>query len=87
MLQLFYREQLQNLLSRYSSLPRDLLGEDQEERAKDILNDYYQLNQFSFFRRISQEIQGIELWKFYYEIFGIEELYNSVVHDMQELNQ
>ncbi|TQE91467.1 hypothetical protein [Ureibacillus terrenus] len=58
-----------------------------EESAKDILKDYYKLNQIYFFRWISQEIQGIEMWKFLYEIFGIEELYQSVVHDMQELNQ
>ncbi|MED3660542.1 hypothetical protein [Ureibacillus terrenus] len=80
---LYYREQLQDLLGRYALLGEEFL----EESAKDILKDYYKLNQIYFFRWISQEIQGIEMWKFLYEIFGIEELYQSVVHDMQELNQ
>lgn len=85
-LQLFYREQIQDLLGRYASL-EDLKKKEEQKKAKEILKDYYQLNQYYFFKRISQEIQGIEMWKFYYETFGIDELYLSVVHDMHELNQ
>lgn len=50
------------------------------------MKDYYKLNQHFFFDRVSLEIQGLELWKFYQNTLGVKELYHAVQEDMRELN-
>lgn len=83
MLQYYYRDQLQELKSLYSGLTEI----NKEEQAKCVLEKYYNLNQHFFFDRITNEIQGMELWKFYQKIMDTKILYSSVKADMQELNQ
>lgn len=80
-LQLYYREELQELMGRYARLD-DVAHPD----AENILNEFYTLNQYFFFKRVSQEIQGRELWEFYYRVFDIDNLLTAVQHDMNELN-
>lgn len=90
-LQLFYRDELQELMGRYArvgELGASQLSSRKETitRAKKILKDYYKLNQHFFFDRVSLEIQGLELWKFYQNTLGVKELYHAVQEDMRELN-
>ncbi|HDR7509383.1 TPA: hypothetical protein QCX55_002186 [Bacillus toyonensis] len=82
-LQYYYRDQLQEILVQYSNLTKFT---DKKE-AKRVLDSYYNLNQHFFFDRITNEIQGMELWNFYQKIMGIKELHASVREDMKELNQ
>lgn len=83
LLQYYYRDQLQELLVQYSNLTEFT---DKKE-AKRVLDSYYNLNQHFFFDRITNEIQGMEMWNFYQKIMGIKELHASVREDMKELNQ
>lgn len=86
-LQYYYREELQEIIGRYARLE---LTEDcklDEANARKILNDYYNLNQFVFFKRISQEKQGMEMWNFYLETIGINTLYEDASKDVAELHQ
>ncbi|PFA10290.1 hypothetical protein COA08_10240 [Bacillus cereus] len=83
LLQYYYRDQMQELLVQYSNLT-DLTD---KKESKKVLDSYYNLNQHFFFDRITNEIQGMELWGFYQKIMGIKELHTSVREDMKELNQ
>lgn len=86
-LQYYYREELQEIIGRYARLELIDGYKLDEVNARQILKDYYDLNQFVFFKRITQEIQGIEMWNFYLEIFGINSLYENASKDVSELNQ
>jgi len=57
------------------------------KQARFVLDSYYSLNQTFFFERVTNEIQGAELWKHYQTVMGISELYKTVKEDMRELNQ
>lgn len=81
-LQLYYREELQELAGRYARLTSI-----EDDEAHSILDDYYNMNQHFIFNRVSNEIQGREMWKFYYKAFEIDELYRAVNDDMKELNE
>lgn len=83
LLQYYYRDQLQELLVQYSNLTEFT----KKEEAQKVLDSYYNLNQHFFFDRITNEIQGMEMWNFYQKIMGIKELHASVREDMKELNQ
>jgi hypothetical protein len=86
LLQLYYREELQEIMGRYARIP-NLDEEGNREKASRVLETYYTLNQFFFFDRITHEIQGMELWSFYQRVFGTKQLYHAVQQDMNELNQ
>ncbi|MDF2922157.1 MAG: hypothetical protein K0R57_1071 [Paenibacillaceae bacterium] len=86
LLQLYYRDELQELMGQYARI-RSLEQKKFINVAKNVLSQYYFLNQHYFFDRVSNEIQGLELWKFYQKVLGIQELHHSVQQDMNELNQ
>lgn len=83
LLQYYYRDQLQEILVQYSNLT-ELTP---KEEGKRVLKNYYDLNQHFFFDRVTNEIQGMELWDFYQRIMGVKVLHASARADMQELNQ
>ncbi|MCU5040550.1 hypothetical protein [Bacillus cereus] len=85
LLQYYYRDQLQEILVQYSNLTE--LTTKVKEEGKMVLENYYNLNQHFFFDRVTNEIQGMELWDFYQRIMGVKVLHASVRADMQELNQ
>jgi len=85
-LQLYYREELQEIMGRYARIP-NLDKSKNKEHARAVLEAYYTLNQFFFFDRITHEIQGLELWSFYQKVLKTKELYQAVQQDMNELNQ
>jgi len=102
LMQLFYRGELHDLSGQYSEVrvtkegsrsPGDwivkVLGGTEKgvKNARAILNEYYNLNQKFFFTRVTNEVQGAELWRHYQEVMGISELYRTVKEDMRELNQ
>lgn len=86
LLQLYYRDELQELIGRYARLKK-ITSLQGKHVADDLLTTYYHLNQHFFFDRITNEVQGTELWSFYQRVLGIKELYAAVQRDMQELNQ
>lgn len=86
-LQYYYREELQEIIGRYARLELKDDYKLDEVNARQILKDYYDLNQFVFFKRISQEIQGTEMWNFYLQTFGINSIYEDASKDVLELNQ
>lgn len=86
LLQLYYREELQEIMGRYARIP-NLNTRKNRETARRVLDTYYNLNQFFFFDRITHEIQGLEIWSFYQKVFKTKELYSAVQQDMNELNQ
>ena len=87
--QLYYRNVLQDLARQYAAIgPEDIEGRRARHRqAKQILRDYYFLNQYRFFARVTNEIQGLELWSLYHEALGIKHLFQAVREDVRELNQ
>jgi hypothetical protein len=87
LLQLYYRDELQEIMGRYASLPNFEKNDNHTVKAKQILNSYYNLNQHFIFDRITHEIQGLEMWKFYQNVLGTKDLYKAVQEDMRELNQ
>lgn len=87
LLQLYYREELQEILGDFSRLKAFDKDDKEIEKARTLIDQYYNLNQYFIFDRLTNEIQGIELWKFYQHTFSTTELYRSVQQDMQELNQ
>ncbi|WP_445613472.1 hypothetical protein [Geobacillus sp. YF-1] len=87
LLQLYYREELQEILGRFSRLKAFDKDDREIEKARSVIDEYYNLNQYFIFDRLTNEIQGLELWKFYQQMFGTNVLYGSVKQDMQELNQ
>ncbi|KIQ94513.1 hypothetical protein LH47_01391 [Anoxybacillus thermarum] len=87
LLQLYYREELQEILGAFSRLRAFDQNEEEIKKARAVIDQYYNLNQYFIFDRLTNEIQGIELWKFYQHTFATTELYRSVQQDMQELNQ
>lgn len=84
LLQLYYREMLQELKGSYSRIGP--IGKS-DYQVKRTLSDFYDLNQYFIFDRLTNEIQGVEMWEHYERCFGITPLYKSVQQDMRELNQ
>jgi hypothetical protein len=87
LLQLYYREELLEILGDFSKLRAFDKDYKEIENARDVIDKYYDLNQYFVFDRLTNEIQGLELWKFYQQTFATNELYRSVQQDMHELNQ
>jgi hypothetical protein len=87
LLQLYYREELLEILGDFSNLRAFDKHDEEIGKARKVIDKYYNLNQYFVFDRLTNEIQGLELWKFYQQTFATNELYRSVQQDMHELNQ
>ncbi|MCW2279303.1 hypothetical protein [Heliophilum fasciatum] len=85
LLQLYYRDELQELMGRYARMAGVEVNKTRKE-AKQIIQCYYQLNQHYVFDRVTHEIQGMEMWRFYQSALSIKELFYAVQEDVRELH-
>lgn len=88
LMQLYYREEVQDIMGEIARLG-DFSGNGIKDsrNARGVLNKYYNLNQYYYFDRLTNEIQGIELWEFYQKVLRTKTLFKTIQEDIRELNQ
>ncbi|MFF2091212.1 hypothetical protein [Paenibacillus sp. NPDC058174] len=86
LLQIYYREELFQIAGLYAEINM-LEKKESQNLAKKVVSQYYDMSQYFLFDRLTNEIQGRELWDFYGDLLGTKKLYQSVRDDMRELNQ